>query len=217
MVNDESIEAVSDVKEETSLDSQLNKLLLQVENDLKKLKDETDEDLMDHLNDLKELKKIAVLTVIDIKHINWFLESAIFALMKEIPESFNIKLLALYKCMLNRIGDSTKEDYLKHNEKLLELKSKENDKLALLLLFKKELDKKINEEIEIKKQNPVQSFFHALNEQKRTLKETAYPSTSNKRIKLLPISPLALQSNGLPTQINYENPENLQSQRMKLS
>lgn len=193
MANDENMyELISDVEEDTSLNKQLSKLLLQLEKDLEKLKNDTEEDLIDHFCELKKLKEIEMLSVINIEYITWFLESAIFNLMGEIPEEFSIVPLELYECILERIGGFSREDYLKHIEKLLSLKNEENAKLFSLLLLKKKLDKKITEEIERKRQNPVQSFFHALNARKRSLEESSALPIPTKRIKLQATSPLAL-------------------------
>lgn len=197
---------------------------------IEKVEDNQEIFLAYHLEELEALKEISTLSLISIEDITWFLKTAIFDLMSEIPEEFSIKPLALYECMLKKIESfSQKSDFLEHKNILLDLKNEENNKLFSLLLKKKEKDNKVDSllegklktEIERRKQNSVQSFFLALNARKRSLEECSSESNvtpSIKRIKLpMKISPLALPNTSLSNQIDSKDHENLSLQSgMKL-
>lgn len=89
-----------------------------------------------HLAELEELKVISTLSLVTIKDLTWFLRTAIFALMLEIPDEFTIEPLALYECILGRI-ESFPKDFSEHVEILLDLKSEEDKKIRLLVNEKK--------------------------------------------------------------------------------
>lgn len=103
------------------------------------------------------------------------MKTDIFGLMNEIPEEFNIKSLALYESMLERIEFFPEDDdFFKHKQLLLDLKNQENDDLLMLLKKKKEKDSNyalLVEKNERKKQVPIRSLFLASDVGKELLKK----------------------------------------------
>ncbi|TLY47632.1 MAG: hypothetical protein E6K54_04345 [Gammaproteobacteria bacterium] len=168
MINDTIYEEISS-EEETIPNELFHKLLLQLEKDLKKLKDDSDEELNEHFEELKKLNKTATLSVINIEDVTNFLETAIFTLMIELPEVFSFKPLTIYKSMLKNVEFFPKNVYKEHLQVLLDLKNEEVK--DLLLLIKKEKQEKKPQSFSLLTKNEqqfsvVRSFFSILSEEK---------------------------------------------------
>ena len=213
MVNDTNIyEEISSSDEEPSLSEQFSKLLLKLEKDLQRLKEDSDEDLSDHFKDLEGLKKTATLSVINIKDVTGFLETDIFALMVELPEAFSFKPITIYECMLKRVESFPKSVYQEHLQVLLDLK---NDETKDLLLLKEKSELKDESKQQISIVRPFFSILSAAKAKKRISSESDI--VSSKGVKLLKtISPLALPSSSSSKQISDECHENSLRPGMKL-
>jgi hypothetical protein len=213
MVNDTNIyEEISSSDEEPILSEQFSELLLKLEKDLQRLKNDSDEDLSDHFKDVEGLKKTAALSVINIKDVTEFLETDIFALMAELPEAFSFTPLTIYKCMLKRVESFPKSVYQQHLQVLLDLK---NDETKDFLLLKEQSELKEQSKQPISIVRPFFSILIAAKSKKRVYSESNI--VSPKRSKLLRrISPLALPSSSSSKQISDECHENLLQPGMKL-
>lgn len=195
MVDNAGYEEISS-DEETIPNEQFHKLLLQLEKDLKKLKDDSDEELNEHFEELKKLNKTATLSVINIEDVTNFLETAIFTLMIELPEIFSFKPLTIYKSMLECVKSFPKAAYLEHLQVLLDIKNDETK--DLLLLIKKEKQEKKPQSFSLLAENEqqfsvVRPFFSILSEEK------AKKRANLEDVEILPkpkrlrgISPLAI-------------------------
>lgn len=89
-----------------------------------------------HLKELEKLKKISILPLIQIKHIKWFFDTALFDLMNEVvPESFNMQSIEIYECMLERTEITSKEKFHEHLTILLRKKTEEKNTFPFVRFF----------------------------------------------------------------------------------
>lgn len=213
MVNNTTIyEEISSSDEEPILNEQFSVLLLQLEKDLEKLKNDSDEDLSDHFKELEGLKKIATLPVINIKDITGFLETDIFALMVELPGAFSFKPLTIYECMLKSVESFPKSVYQEHLQVLLDLK---NDEIKDLILLREKNKLKDESKQSISIVRPFFSILSAAKTKKRISSESN--NVSAKRFKLLrEIPPLTLPSKSASNQVDDECRDDLLQSGMKL-
>lgn len=213
MVNNTTIyEEISSSDEEPILNEQFSVLLLQLEKDLEKLKNDSDEDLSDHFKELEGLKKIATSRVINIKDITRFLETDIFALMVELPGAFSFKPLTIYECMLKSVESFPKSVYQGHLQVLLDLK---NDEVKDLILLREKNKLKDESKQSISIVRPFFSILSAAKTKKRISAESN--NVSAKRFKLLrEIPPLTLPSKSASNQVDDECRDDLLQSGMKL-
>lgn len=213
MVNNTTIyEEISSSDEEPILNGQFSVLLLQLEKDLEKLKNDNDKDLSDHFKELEGLKKIATLPVINIKDITRFLETGIFALMVKLPRAFSFKPLTIYECMLKSAESFPKSVYQEHLQVLLGLK---NDEIKDLILLREKNKLKDESKQSISIVRPFFSILSAAKTKKRISSESN--NVSAKRFKLLrEIPPLTLPSKNVSNQVDDECRDNLLQSGMKL-
>ncbi|MFZ0219757.1 MAG: hypothetical protein WAL30_06095 [Candidatus Aquirickettsiella sp.] len=224
MVNDLNIfEEVSSSEETFISNERFIELLFKLEKDLQQLENETEEDLNDHFTELKKLKKMAILSIINIQRITWFLETAIFALMSELPEAFSVESSEIYKCMLERVRSFPKDAFREHLQVLLDKKNEENKELLLLINEEKEAKNQSfsneNEEHESEQRvSIIRSFFSILGTAKAKKRASSEnDALSSKRVKRLSkISPLALPNNSVSNQVDDESDKNLLRPGMKL-
>lgn len=201
MMNTSIYEEISSSEEETILNESFTKLVLQLEKDLERLKKDINGELNIHFKELKVLKKIATFSVIRLENVTEFLETAIFTLMIEVPESFSFESITLYKCMLKNVESFPERAYKEHVQVLLNLK---NDEIKdLLLLIHKERKEKQQQSFSLFKKNEqkvsvVRPFFSILSEEKakkRTDSDNAEIKCGEKRLRK--ISPLTLPNNSM--------------------
>lgn len=210
--NTTTYEEISSSDEEPILNEQFSVLLLQLEKDLEKLKNDSDEDLSDHFKELERLKKIATLPVINIKDITRFLETDIFALMVELPGAFSFKPLTIYECMLKSVESFPKSVYQEHLQVLLDLK---NDEIKDLILWREKNKLKDESKQSISIVRPFFSILSAAKNKKRISSESN--NVSAKRFKLLrDLPPLTLSSKSASNQVDDECRDNLLQSGMKL-
>lgn len=221
MVNDTNIyEEISSSDEEPILNGQFNELLLELEKDLEKIKNDSDEELSEYFEELETLKKIATLPVINIKNVTEFLETAIFILMVELPEGFSFEPLTIYKCMLKKVESFPEKFYKEHLQILLNLKNEETK--DLLLSIKKEREEKQTKNLLLEKNEQqisvIRPFFSILSKEKAQKRANSTDAeTVCKRKKLRKISPLALPKNNFINPIDDGCQEDLVQSVIKLS
>lgn len=175
---EQDLEELKKENEEDVLDQETkkehNENLTESEKENKK-SDEISEDedsekgLLDyHFKELEKLKKISTLSLVQIKHIKWFFSTALFVLMNEMPESFDIKPIEIYNCMLDRVQIKSKQDFHKHLKVLLDEKTME-------------------------KEFPFVRFFPVLSAAKKR-KSSVLGESFSPEVKRIQLSPLSLES-----------------------
>lgn len=115
------------------LEQRLNILisLSLLEQDLKEIKEiidseeDEEDDFFVYFENLEKLKTILSSESVSIENIDWFFESDLFEFISGTSDCFDVKLVDLYKILLEYTEIKTSEDFIEHKE-LLKKARKEN-------------------------------------------------------------------------------------------
>lgn len=80
---------------------------------------ELDDVFKHYFEDLEKLKKIFSVETISIENINYFFESDLFDFISRASDCFDVKLVDLYRVLLEGTEINTKQDFIKHKNLLI--------------------------------------------------------------------------------------------------